>query len=239
MDARIFVKTRSPHRHVTEGTSRAPHHAYVRAMQLTSEHIHLPLIDAVISCRNAAAFRVRMRKTPAAKLCLALKRGAASAGAPPHLAVTGCTVNENLRKVVSNPDQDRIWRAGEPTATSGAAGFQGSLAPEGALAKVAGMPEAKLTLGGPALCCTSECDREEGRCMAVNRCHLNRCHFMQEGGPCASDTRKFAKRKKDWKPRKTIFGSDALSKSVRVPPAATVGVLCRGSFCETNVYVDV
>src|SRR5450631_416864 len=73
------------------------------------------------------------------------------------LTVTGRSVNDNLRKVVWNPDQDVIWPADKPiTATGGVVGLRGSLAPEGAIVKVAGMPQAELTFKGPALCFDSE-----------------------------------------------------------------------------------
>jgi dihydroxyacid dehydratase/phosphogluconate dehydratase len=86
MDNRVFDKTKLPSRHVTKGTSRAPHRSYL------------------------------------------------------------CVVNENLSKVVWNPEQDVIWSADKPiTARGGVVGLRGSLAPEGAIVKVAGMPEVGLT----------------------------------------------------------------------------------------------
>lgn len=60
-----------------------------------------------------------------------------------------CVVNENLSKVVWNPEQDVIWSADKPiTARGGVVGLRGSLAPEGAIVKVAGMPEVNLTFRG-------------------------------------------------------------------------------------------
>jgi len=73
------------------------------------------------------------------------------------LTVTGRTVNDNLRKIVWNGNQDVIWPADKPiAATGGVVGLRGSLAPEGAIVKVAGMPEANLVFKGPALCFDSE-----------------------------------------------------------------------------------
>src|SRR6202011_5801582 len=61
------------------------------------------------------------------------------------LTVTGRTINENLSKVVWNPEQDVVWPANKPiSATGGVVGLKGSLAPEGAIVKVAGMLEAAL-----------------------------------------------------------------------------------------------
>src|SRR3984893_10512206 len=75
------------------------------------------------------------------------------------LTVTGRTVNENLRKVVWNPEQDVVWPANKPiSATGGVVGLKGSLAPEGAIVKVAGMLEAALIFRGPALCFDNEED---------------------------------------------------------------------------------
>ncbi|QBR72369.1 dihydroxy-acid dehydratase [Beijerinckiaceae bacterium] len=54
MDLRVFDKSKLPSRHVTEGTSRAPHRSYLYAMGLTREQIHQPLVG-VASCWNEAA----------------------------------------------------------------------------------------------------------------------------------------------------------------------------------------
>ncbi|MGH6794283.1 MAG: dihydroxy-acid dehydratase, partial [Methylocella sp.] len=75
------------------------------------------------------------------------------------MTVTGRTVNENLSKVIWNPDQDVVWPADKPiTPTGGVAGLKGSLAPEGAIVKIAGMPDTALTFRGPALCFDNEED---------------------------------------------------------------------------------
>ncbi len=73
------------------------------------------------------------------------------------MTVTGRTIAENMEKVAWNPDQDVVWPANKPiTATGGVVGLRGSLAPEGAIVKVAGMHEDQLTFKGPALCFDSE-----------------------------------------------------------------------------------
>ncbi|MEJ0093029.1 MAG: dihydroxy-acid dehydratase [Methylocella sp.] len=73
------------------------------------------------------------------------------------MTVTGRTIAENMEKVAWNPDQDVVWPANKPiTATGGVVGLRGSLAPEGAIVKVAGMHQDQLTFKGPALCFDSE-----------------------------------------------------------------------------------
>ncbi|MCI0735290.1 MAG: dihydroxy-acid dehydratase, partial [Beijerinckiaceae bacterium] len=75
------------------------------------------------------------------------------------LTVTGRTVAENLEKVAWNPDQDVVWPADKPISpTGGVVGLRGNLAPEGAIVKIAGMPESALTFRGPALCFDNEED---------------------------------------------------------------------------------
>ncbi|ESR23533.1 dihydroxy-acid dehydratase [Lutibaculum baratangense] len=71
------------------------------------------------------------------------------------LTVTGRTIAENLEKVRWNPDQDVIRPANDPiTPTGGVVGLKGSLAPDGAIVKVAGLKNQKFT--GPARCFDSE-----------------------------------------------------------------------------------
>jgi dihydroxy-acid dehydratase len=65
------------------------------------------------------------------------------------LTVTGKTVAENLRDVVFNKDQKVIRQASDPISPNGGVvGLWGSLAPDGAIVKVAGLKE--LTFTGPA-----------------------------------------------------------------------------------------
>ena len=71
------------------------------------------------------------------------------------LTVTGRTVAENLKRVKWNKDQDVVRPADKPlSATGGVVGLKGNLAPEGAIAKVAGMADLKFT--GPARCFDGE-----------------------------------------------------------------------------------
>ena len=69
--------------------------------------------------------------------------------------VTGKTVAENLRDVRFRTDQDVMRPFDRPLSpTGGVVGLKGSLAPDGAIVKVAGMK--KLTFRGPARCFDSE-----------------------------------------------------------------------------------
>ena len=71
------------------------------------------------------------------------------------LTVTGRTIADNLSKVAWNPDQDVVRSADNPlTPTGGVVGLRGSLAPDGAIVKVAGMKNLKFR--GPARCFDSE-----------------------------------------------------------------------------------
>ncbi len=73
------------------------------------------------------------------------------------LTVTGRTMAENLASVKWNPAQDVVRPANKPINSSGGiVGLKGNLAPDGALVKVAGIDQDKLTFEGPALCFDSE-----------------------------------------------------------------------------------
>ncbi len=74
------------------------------------------------------------------------------------MTVTGRTLGENIAEVAWNPDQKVIYSFDNPiTPTGGVVGLQGSLAPDGAIVKVAGM--ANLRFEGPARVfdCEEEC----------------------------------------------------------------------------------
>ncbi len=73
------------------------------------------------------------------------------------LTVTGRTLGENIDQVTWNPDQKVIYDAKAPiTPTGGVVGLRGTLAPDGAIVKVAGM--ARLQFEGPARCFDCEED---------------------------------------------------------------------------------
>ncbi len=66
------------------------------------------------------------------------------------LTVTGKTLGENIDEITWNPDQKVIHAATKPLSpTGGVVGLKGSLAPNGAIVKVAGMH--RLQFKGPAL----------------------------------------------------------------------------------------
>jgi dihydroxy-acid dehydratase len=65
------------------------------------------------------------------------------------MTVTGKTLGENIEEVTWNPDQKVIYDVKVPiTPTGGVVGLRGTLAPNGAIVKVAGM--ARLKFSGPA-----------------------------------------------------------------------------------------
>ncbi len=66
------------------------------------------------------------------------------------MTVTGKTLGENIDEITWNPDQKVIYPATKPLSpTGGVVGLRGSLAPNGAIVKVAGM--ARLQFKGPAI----------------------------------------------------------------------------------------
>jgi dihydroxy-acid dehydratase len=65
------------------------------------------------------------------------------------MTVTGKTLGENIQEITWNPNQKVIYPATAPISpTGGVVGLRGSLAPNGAIVKVAGM--ARLAFSGPA-----------------------------------------------------------------------------------------
>lgn len=84
------------------------------------------------------------------------------------LTVTGRTLGENIDEVTWNPDQKVIYDVATPiTPTGGVVGLRGSLAPDGAIVKVAGMH--RLQFEGPARCF----DCEEDAFAAVEARQIN------------------------------------------------------------------
>jgi len=76
------------------------------------------------------------------------------------MTVTGRTLEENLKEVKFPTDQDVIRPTSDPLSpTGGLVGLKGSLAPKGAIVKVAGMTN--LRFRGPARCfdCEEDCFR--------------------------------------------------------------------------------
>ena len=65
------------------------------------------------------------------------------------MTVTGKTMAENLKNVKFNADQDVIVSRGQPlSSTGGVVGLRGSLAPEGAIVKIAGLKHIKHRRSG-------------------------------------------------------------------------------------------
>ena len=76
------------------------------------------------------------------------------------MTVTGKTIAENLKDVVFPTDQDVIYPVSKAiTPTGGVVGLRGTLAPEGAIVKVAGLKKHQFT--GPARCFDCEEDALE------------------------------------------------------------------------------
>ena len=68
---------------------------------------------------------------------------------PSPLTVSGKSLGENIEEITWNPDQKVIYSFDNPLSpTGGVVGLKGSLAPDGAIVKVAGMHRLKFT--GPA-----------------------------------------------------------------------------------------
>ena len=73
------------------------------------------------------------------------------------LTVTGQSLADNLKDVTFDPDQKVVRPISNPLSpTGGVVGLQGSLAPDGAIVKVAGMEKDHLKFRGPARCFDSE-----------------------------------------------------------------------------------
>lgn len=87
---------------------------------------------------------------------------------PEPMTVTGRTLGENIEEITWNPDQKVFYPVSKPiTPTGGVVGLRGSLAPDGAIVKVAGM--ARLAFTGPA----QVFDREEDAFAAVEARQIN------------------------------------------------------------------
>ncbi|MEO1221455.1 MAG: dihydroxy-acid dehydratase, partial [Pseudomonadota bacterium] len=65
---------------------------------------------------------------------------------PSPMTVTGKTLGENIEEITWNPDQKVFYNVKAPiTPTGGVVGLKGSLAPDGAIVKVAGMERLQFT----------------------------------------------------------------------------------------------
>ena len=74
------------------------------------------------------------------------------------MTVTGRTLGENIDQVTWNPDQKVIYDARTPISpTGGVVGLAGSLAPDGAIVKVAGMERLQFTGPAQVFDCEEDC----------------------------------------------------------------------------------
>jgi dihydroxy-acid dehydratase len=74
------------------------------------------------------------------------------------MTVTGKTIGENIDEISWNPNQKVIYDAKTPiTPTGGVVGLRGSLAPEGAIVKVAGMDRLQFTGPAQVFDCEEDC----------------------------------------------------------------------------------
>jgi dihydroxy-acid dehydratase len=74
------------------------------------------------------------------------------------MTVTGKTLGENLDEITWNPDQKVIYDVKTPiTPTGGVVGLRGSLAPDGAIVKVAGMARLQFSGAAQVFECEEDC----------------------------------------------------------------------------------
>jgi dihydroxy-acid dehydratase len=74
------------------------------------------------------------------------------------MTVTGRTLGENIAQVTWNPDQKVIYPATAPiTPTGGVVGLRGTLAPDGAIVKVAGLHSLQFTGPARVFDCEEDC----------------------------------------------------------------------------------
>ena len=77
---------------------------------------------------------------------------------PSPMTVSGKTLGENIEEITWNPDQKVIYSFDNPLSpTGGVVGLKGSLAPEGAIVKVAGMHRLKFTGPARVFDCEEDC----------------------------------------------------------------------------------
>lgn len=227
------------------------------------------------------------------------------------LTVTGQTWAEYLEGITWNPNQRVIRPASDPiTPTGGVVGLWGSLAPDGAIVKVAGMKNLKFSgparvFDGEEACFKAVANRDykegdvlviryegpkggpgmremlsttaaiygqgmgdkvalitDGRFSGATRgfCVGHVGPEAQEGGPIGLlkdgdlitidaengtiDVRltpaEIADRKREWKPRETMYGSGALQKFARLVGPAHEGAVTHPGFAgERHVYADI
>ncbi len=96
------------------------------------------------------------------------------------LTVTGKTLGENIDEITWNPDQKVIYPASAPISpTGGVVGLRGSLAPDGAIVKVAGM--ARLEFTGPAQ--VFDCEEDAFAAVEAREIHEGSVVVIRYEGP--------------------------------------------------------
>ncbi|MFM8499196.1 MAG: dihydroxy-acid dehydratase [Chakrabartia sp.] len=96
------------------------------------------------------------------------------------LTVTGKTLGENIDEITWNPDQKVIYPATKPLSpTGGVVGLRGSLAPNGAIVKVAGM--ARLQFKGPAI--VFDCEEEAFAAVEARQIQQGQVVVIRYEGP--------------------------------------------------------
>ena len=99
---------------------------------------------------------------------------------PSPMTVTGKTLGENIEEITWNPDQKVIYSVAAPiTPTGGVVGLRGSLAPDGAIVKVAGM--ARLQFTGPAQ--VFECEEDAFEAVKQHRIEDGSVVVIRYEGP--------------------------------------------------------
>ena len=77
---------------------------------------------------------------------------------PSPMTVSGKTLGENIEEITWNPDQKVIYSFDKPLSpTGGVVGLKGSLAPDGAIVKVAGMHRLEFTGPARVFDCEEDC----------------------------------------------------------------------------------
>jgi dihydroxy-acid dehydratase len=96
------------------------------------------------------------------------------------LTVTGQTVEQNLKGVAFNKNQDVIRPARKPLSkTGGVVGLKGNLAPQGAIVKIAGMKH--LTFSGPAH--VFDCEEDAFMAVTMRRYQAGEVIVIRYEGP--------------------------------------------------------
>ena len=96
------------------------------------------------------------------------------------MTVTGKTIGQNLENVKFNKNQKVVYPVSNPISpTGGVVGLKGSLAPDGAIVKVAGMQTLKFT--GPAQC--FDCEEDAFAAVEANKIKVGSVIVIRYEGP--------------------------------------------------------